>query len=282
VSTKKAAHCPHCSASVRAPLEAAGRTAPCPACKRTFTVQFAPDEDVLELPDAEPAPLAPAPAVPPRPTIVAATRDLKPAAPAAILRVGPPNGVAAGIEATYLGGHHALLDEADGRLSLGMDGIVFAAADGRRLDLPFRLVAEVTFPELGTHRREAVDRSEKVARASKVVETASKAVGLVGRFGSRFGLGGSSEDAADAAVAAEVAAGAGGLAAGVVGDAARLGPPPRNRLRVVMVEDGQTYHLYFDARGESATDSDAAAGFWRQSAAFRRRFLRPSAAPADG
>jgi hypothetical protein len=118
------------------------------------------------------------------------------------------------------------------------------------------------------------------------VGVAAKTVGLMGKWGSRIGLGSSTEDvsdAADTAMAAGLVAGAGGIAADLIGDAAKLGPTPRNRLHVILIESGVPFRLVFDVRdGKTTTElDDATATFWRRSALVRSQFRKLPGELAD-
>jgi hypothetical protein len=166
---------------------------------------------------------------------------------------------------TYRGGHPQHCEMAEGILYLARSGIYLVAAQATQdIRLSYDQVLEVLAPAPGTF-------SAKMHARSKMANNFANATKHLGRLAGGY-IGGTEGSLLRAA---------GATASGAAADQAKLGPPPKNRLTVVMAEGQVRHRLLFDVVADTPKEMEELADlFWRKVAAVRARFggSRPRAA----
>ena len=185
----------------------------------------------------------------------------KPPAPEAVPKRLPagviPEQVLLEVPAAYEGGHPNLLQKATGRLLMTESGFFFVnESGGLDVEAPYAQVRDAQEPRIGQFPKALVDRAG-------AYQTAAKIGGTLARFGGTM-MGGSEGRAVKAI---------GGAASEVVQGSTALGPPPKNRLTIIVLEGGTAHKVLFDIGGESKADIEQKAeSFWFRIATVRSRF----------
>jgi len=159
--------------------------------------------------------------------------------------------------AVYEGGHPKLIEKATGRLLLADSGIFFVADNPNQdVSIDYRYVRDILEPRVGQFPKDMIDRAEGRKQAAKIGAGAGRFAGsLMGGFGGN--------------VVRAVA----GSASEVVQGATSLGPPPKNRVTLVVIDGGATHRVLFDIGGvtREAIEQQAAA-LWLRVATVRPKF----------
>lgn len=194
------------------------------------------------------------------------TKEAKPPVPAAPTTPPvqpPPEGTVLSVDICCQGGHPEHPDKAAGILFLTKEGLVFRteAAD-RSWQLPFERLVDVLEPRVGSWPEEMVKRAKNLQNAAQA---------------SRFAMGiaGSMMGGMEGAILRT----AGSTAAGVAGQSTKLGPPPHNRVILVLLHQGTKYAVRCDVLGKTGEAMEKGALDFRVKAMeFRPRFARTAAA----
>ena len=159
--------------------------------------------------------------------------------------------------ASYAGGHPAHFEKATGRLVLTDTGVFFVD-DEKRFDIqaPFERVRDISEPGLGSFPRELVKKAEKSKQLASLGTGAARLTGsLIGGFGGWV----------TRAVARS--------ASGAVHARSALGPPPKNRLTVVLVDGGAVHKVSFDLGGADRQEIERATESFRSRVVAARQKL---------
>jgi hypothetical protein len=163
------------------------------------------------------------------------------------------------VTATYQGGHPEFVDKARGLLRLGALGLEFSIKESRTsLRITYDQLRNILEPQKG-------DFPEEMVNAANLRKTATNAVtgllGLAARLSRNSTM--------------KAAASVGKTVGNTVKEISKLGPPPKNRLYVIVVIDRVKHKLGFDVVAETtAKMEEAARVFWNCSARVRSQSAR--------
>jgi hypothetical protein len=200
------------------------------------------------------AQLSPAPPPPP-PAVAIATNS-----PA----VAPCPGPIAVVNVTYRGGHPDLLEVTTGTLTLGEYGLQFTSNGAAKssMRVGYDQIGDILEPKTGTFPEEMV----KKAQANRTLASA----------------GGFLANMAGAVTGHGTLGRVGKAVAGGVKSMNALGPAPKNRLTVILFQNGAKHKVLFDVVGISTDDMEnQAQSFWNSSAKVRRTFRHAATATQE-
>ncbi len=166
------------------------------------------------------------------------------------------------VKATYRGGHPDFSEVATGSLQMADEGIEFTPNEDAKpkIKVIYAKIANILEPQKGEFPASML---EGAAMQKKAGSWLGYAAGMAGAAVPDYG---------------GVVAGVGKTVAGSVKENAALGPPPKNRLTVVMLEEGVKYRILFDMGGATREELEAQAQtFWNKSAKVRGRFGKSAA-----
>ena len=195
-------------------------------------------------------PIVPNPAAPSTPIMP------KPAAP-----TSEAGDIVAEVAVTYQGGHPEFLDKSVGMLRLTASELQFMrGADCIRISYPH--LADILEPSIGEFPAQMVAQSQTKQTFAKGGKFLANAVG--GMLGGRSG---------------RIVGNLGQAAATSAQDASSLGPRPKNRLTVLLIDESVKHKVFFDVDGASREAiEEQARAFWMRAAVVRKRFGKPPSA----
>lgn len=163
----------------------------------------------------------------------------------------------------YRGGHPVKTNDGDGTLLLTPNAFYFVGPQPESdIAIEHGKIVDVLTPSPGSFSQEMIERATTTKTLANVGRQATQIAGmLIGDLGGR-------------AVRA-----IGSTAAGAASEQASLGPPPKNRLTIVLVDGGARHKMTFDVMAPTKEGMEAkAAECWRKVATVRSKFYQPTAA----
>jgi hypothetical protein len=162
--------------------------------------------------------------------------------------------IIAEVRSTYQGGHPSFSQSATGILRLGSRALSFASTEPRwNVTIQLKNLKDILEPVTGEFPEEMVKRSQTKQTVAKVGKFAA------GFAGSMIG-----------GIAGKLVKGAGSTGAQAMKESTTLGPPPKNRLGIHLLDGGTRHKLVFDVVAPSKEEMEQEAlMFWRGVAKVR-------------